>query len=105
MDLSHKLQLGIIVALFSLIVFGFVALHFMKSDGFRCLSNPFTYSAEYAKENTGLDLSCSCSFNDIRYVPFTYDINGTHVENQGIGNARTSHSPINLSELNITFIK
>lgn len=63
--------------LIGFLVYGIHVYKLIKSDALQCANNPFTYSAEYTKKQTGADLMCSCFISDSRYAPFSYDINGT----------------------------
>jgi hypothetical protein len=68
------------ISIFILIIFLIITLILfaidIRKEGTKCLVNPYNYSVLKAKQTTGLDISCLCSFNDSRYNPFIFDKDG-----------------------------
>lgn len=48
----------------------------VKADGGQCLQNPLIFGAKKYNEATQSQLSCTCSFTDTKYTPFTFSVDG-----------------------------
>lgn len=80
MENSIKLNLALIViclCLMASIIYGIV---YVEREGVQCLSNPFNYASQLAKDSTGSHLTCSCNFDTPTIQRFSFSSNPDYRE-------------------------
>ena len=67
----------IIVFLFSILIYGFYTIQVIKDEGSKCMARPLEYRVKFYTQSLKSELSCSCYFNDSKYLPLFINSNGT----------------------------
>lgn len=69
------MKLLLIIAAFFVFILAILFLQ-LRSDGTQCLADPGKYFLKVGYKATGHNMTCTCSFNSERYIPFIIDDTG-----------------------------